>query len=379
MSSSLRVLLLAAALAVVAIAIVVVSLQRDDDPQLAADTPLSTFTPVTGSGDDEDALAFVGIVDWVNSEPLQLSELRGKVVVLDFWTYTCVNCLRTLPFLSAWYERYQDDGLEIIGVHAPEFEFEKVLSNVAGASEDLGVTWPVALDSDRGTWRAFGVRAWPTKIILGRDGTIRHQNSGEGAYGDTEELIRDLLSEGGHELAREFAITPEEPNFNDYRGITRETYGGYLWAAYAFPPYIGNGKGHSVEPFEYFDSGDREDGSFYLQGLWRSEEENVVHVRNSPDFSDYIVNEYTGGEVNAVVRNVGTESFLVKVTLDGEPVPESHRGPDVYWDEETQATYYEVTVDRMYRVIKSAEKETHDLIMAPESDQFALHAYTFGP
>lgn len=134
---------------------------------------------------------------WLNSPPLTASALRGKVVLVDFWTYTCINWLRTLPYVRAWDQKYRDQGLVVIGVHAPEFGFEKDLSNVRRAVKDFGIDYPVAVDSDHAIWRAFNNQYWPALYFIDAKGRVRHQYFGEGAYEESEKVIRDLLAEAG--------------------------------------------------------------------------------------------------------------------------------------------------------------------------------------
>jgi cytochrome c biogenesis protein CcdA/thiol-disulfide isomerase/thioredoxin len=143
---------------------------------------------------------FTGIAHWLNTpgdRPLTLAGLRGKVVLVDFWTYSCINCLRTLPHLRAWYAAYHEDGLEIVGVHTPEFAFEHVLANVEGAVRRLHVTWPVALDNDDATWNAYSNQYWPADYLIDRSGEVRAATFGEGDYASTEHAIRTLLGAGG--------------------------------------------------------------------------------------------------------------------------------------------------------------------------------------
>ncbi|MGQ9364951.1 cytochrome c biogenesis protein DipZ [Azospirillum sp. ST 5-10] len=136
-----------------------------------------------------------GATDWLNSKPLTTEELRGKVVLIDFWTYSCINCIRTLPYLRAWAEKYRDQGLVVVGVHAPEFAFEKRIGNVQKALRDFAITYPVAIDNDFRIWRAFGNSYWPAFYIADATGRIRHHQFGEGGYEQTERVIRDLLAE----------------------------------------------------------------------------------------------------------------------------------------------------------------------------------------
>jgi cytochrome c biogenesis protein CcdA/thiol-disulfide isomerase/thioredoxin len=170
---------------------------------------------------------FVGISHWVNTpgdRPLPLSALRGKVVLVDFWTYSCINCIRTLPHLRSWYAAYRKSGLVIVGVHTPEFAFEHVLSNVRGASKRLKVTWPVALDNGYKTWNAYSNEYWPAEYLIDKTGRVRHVHFGEGEYDETEQAIRELLAEAGASVPRQRAAvadsTPTEL-------VTPETYLGY--------------------------------------------------------------------------------------------------------------------------------------------------------
>jgi cytochrome c biogenesis protein CcdA/thiol-disulfide isomerase/thioredoxin len=138
-----------------------------------------------------------GIAGWINSDPRTLESLRGRVVLVDFWTYSCINCLRTLPYLKAWDAAYRDDGLTILGVHSPEFAFERKADNVRSAVRDLGIRYPVALDNGFDTWNAFANRYWPAKYFIDRRGHLRFAHFGEGAYDESERVIRRLLAEGG--------------------------------------------------------------------------------------------------------------------------------------------------------------------------------------
>ena len=136
-----------------------------------------------------------GAVTWLNSPPLTREELRGKVVLIDFWTYSCINCLRTIPYLRAWAEKYRDKGLVVIGVHAPEFAFEKDVNNVRRAAANLGITYPIAIDNDYAIWRAFKNRYWPAHYFVDAEGRIRHHHFGEGGYAQSERVIQTLLKE----------------------------------------------------------------------------------------------------------------------------------------------------------------------------------------
>lgn len=133
--------------------------------------------------------------DWINSEPLRLEDLRGRVVLIEFWTFGCINCRNTLPFVKSWHDRYREKGLTVIGVHSPEFAEERIVENLRRQVTSLGINYPVVSDNDYQTWNAYDVQAWPTTFLLDKQGRIRWKNVGEGDYDETERLIQKLLAE----------------------------------------------------------------------------------------------------------------------------------------------------------------------------------------
>jgi thiol-disulfide isomerase/thioredoxin len=166
---------------------------------------------------------FEGIADWLNTEPLTLDSLRGKVVVIDFWTYSCINCLRTLPYIKQWYETYRGDGLVVVGVHTPEFAFERVTGNVEWAVDSFGIEYPVALDNGYETWDAWSNRYWPAKYFIDRRGHVRFAHFGEGAYEESEHVIRKLLAESDLPAPVSGTVDGDAPGAVQ----TPETYLGY--------------------------------------------------------------------------------------------------------------------------------------------------------
>ena len=189
--------------------------------ELAKLRRVSSRQPISDSGPAQAAPEFEGIVEWVNSDPLTAKGLRGRVVLVDFWTYSCVNCLRTLPHLKAWDRAYRDDGLTIVGVHSPEFAFEREADNVRTAVKKLGIRYPVALDNDFATWSAYANEYWPAKYLIDRAGRVRYFHFGEGEYGETERQIRTFLGDG---------VTGEASTVAERRSSVRttpETYLGY--------------------------------------------------------------------------------------------------------------------------------------------------------
>jgi cytochrome c biogenesis protein CcdA/thiol-disulfide isomerase/thioredoxin len=214
---------------------------------------------------------FVGISRWLNTpggNPLTLEDLRGKVVLVDIWTYSCVNCLRTLPHLKAWYERYHGTGFEIVGVHSPEFAFEREPDNVREAISSLGVDYPVALDNDFATWKAYDNQYWPAKYLIDRQGHIRYSHFGEGEYRRTENHIRTLLAE---RAARLPATTKGLADRSPHALITPELYLGYLRAShYGGTRIVRDRTAYYPPPLALPES------SFAYGGRWRVEGERIV-------------------------------------------------------------------------------------------------------
>ena len=164
-------------------------------------TPTPIPPEILRTGDEFLAPELRNTGAWINSEPFTLESRRGEVFLLDFWTYTCINCQRTLPYMKSWHEKYSDAGLVVLGVHTPEFEFEELLENVQEAVDEFGLLYPIVQDNDYGTWRAFSNRYWPAKYLIDKDGYIRYTHFGEGRYEQTEQWIRALLEEAGADLS----------------------------------------------------------------------------------------------------------------------------------------------------------------------------------
>ncbi|MDP6421606.1 MAG: redoxin domain-containing protein [SAR202 cluster bacterium] len=351
--------------------------------------PLPTAAPVkTG-----DAPELEDTGNWINSEPFTLAEQRerGDVVLIDFWTYTCVNCIRTLPFLREWHSKYADRGLVILGVHTPEFEFEKILENVQDAVAEFDLEYAVVQDNDFGTWNAFSNRFWPAKYLIDVQGDIRYEHFGEGGYDETESQIRELLVEAGHDISGIPAGTDPGPQVDSsvdrssaVTSPTRELYAGYKRNIGALrsqntPPYV-----HHVEYFEefdvdtqYSDPGEHDNHFMYLEGLWRNEAENLLHARETSEYDDYIAVKFYGASVNAVMAPIKGTPLRVKVTVDGGPVGLDQAGADIVHDPDG-SSFVEVDSSRMYFIISQERFSSGELQLSSNSPEFALFAFTFG-
>ena len=356
-------------------------------PTPAPDAGRAEFGPFPGEvGSPADDIQVQDPAYFVNSDVFSLEDLRGEVVLIDFWTYTCVNCIRTLPYLRDWHEKYGDIGLHIVGVHTPEFEFEKLRENVEEAIAEFDIGWRVVQDNDFLTWRAFNNRFWPAKYLIDKDGIIRYTHFGEGAYVETEEQIRDLLLDAGVNLAGIAPNTVEGPEFDERAftgGLegnqTRELYAGLNPQFFSQQPYILQSELYSNpadSPVEFTDPGDHINNFLYFHGMWTPTLENMRHSRETEDLEDYLVLRYNGTSVN-VVLEVEDEPYRVYVTQDDAPVAEADWGVDMQQDEDG-GTYIMVDKDRMYRVIESPEYSGHELKLASNSDQFTVFAFTFG-
>jgi cytochrome c biogenesis protein CcdA/thiol-disulfide isomerase/thioredoxin len=245
-----------------------------------------------------------GISDWINSTPLTLAGLRGKVVLIDFWTYSCINCLRTLPHVESWYQAYHQAGLEIIGVHTPEFAFEHDVANITAQSKTLGVKYPVAVDNGYSTWNAFSNQYWPAEYLIDASGNVRHVNFGEGDYSGTEQLIRQLLTSASStvDLPPETGVADATPDEQQ----TPETYLGSQYAPLHASGGIPNG-GNNNQLFQ-FPAAVQPD-TFALAGAWRGGAESLT---SGPGAQLQL--SYQARDVYLVLGGTGT----VTVQMDGK-------------------------------------------------------------
>ena len=327
----------------------------------------------------------VGINAWLNGAETTIARelAKGNIVLIDFWTYTCVNCIRTLPFLTEWHAKYGDRGLTIIGVHTPEFEFEKDRANVSEAIEQYGIEYLVAQDNDFRTWRAFNNRFWPAKYLIGPVMGIRYQHFGEGDYLETEQAIRRALADAGWDLSGvaegSTAAAPQRDPVA--RGQTRELYGGthrnYGSVQYAAQPeyYLQAG---AAQLYTDIEAGQRQPHKWYLQGLWRNDPEAIVHARRTENLEDYLAFAFTARTVNVVLTVAADEApFNVYLELDGRWLRPDEAGADVLFDGE-ERSFVRVTRNDLYRLVELPVWSTHELKLRSNSDQLAIFAFTFG-
>ena len=361
-------------------------------PTPTPEPTLASVVPPPGFTDKDLAPEITEPGEWINSEPLTLAGLQdeGKVVLVDFWTYTCINCIRTLPYMKEWQEKYADHGLVILGVHTPEFAFERIYENVVEAVEEFGLEYPSVQDNDFGTWMAFSNRYWPAKYLVDVNGYIRYSHFGEGAYEETEMQIRDLLIEAGYDLEGISVNTAPEPQIDPDSDVTdaemsrtRELYAGYernysALRSFTTPPYIRHVEYYEVkdEAVEYTDPGEHENHFLYLHGLWKNEADNLVHAQMTKDHEDYIVLKFFGTSVNAVMAPETGEPYQVEITLNDEPVEMNRAGADMQYDDEGNSVH--VDEARMYFLLDQETYSGGELKLSSNSAEFALFAFTFG-
>ena len=309
---------------------------------------------------------------WLNSPPLSLAELRGRVVLLDFFDYTCVNCLRTLPYLTRWWERYRDHGLTIIGLHAPEFDLGADPENVRRGLELYGISYPVALDSHYRIWRAFRNNVWPRHFLVDVDGVVVEDHAGEGGYRETEANIQLLLRDMDPAVADLPLLDPMRPE--DGPGVqvlpqTPELYLGYQRGTLP--------QGYRRrQVVDYRDPGEHRVPAVYLQGPWHAGPQSLQHARETDlPGQDYLQLEYLAQEVNLVLRGSPERPYRVYLSLDGQRVPAGYQGAEVM--EEGNATYLLVDQPRMYQLV-DGDYGVHSLRLSSASDQLTAYAFTFG-
>jgi thiol-disulfide isomerase/thioredoxin len=310
-----------------------------------------------------------GFINTKNGEPITVKEFIGeKVILIDFWTYSCINCQRTQPYLNAWYEKYEDDGLVILGVHTPEFDFEKVYENVERATLGAGIKYPVVLDNDYGTWSAYQNRYWPRKYLIDIDGFVIYDHIGEGGYEKTEKIIQEALAERAERLGENMKdmdtgivapsgvekVDPTKPR-------TPEIYFGALRNG----QFIGNGKGSVTGEQTFEHPGTFISNKLYLGGTWNITKEFARSVEGAR-----IVLPYQAQKVFMVASS--KNGAKLRILVDGKPLGDG-AGIHVSKDGALQ-----VEADQLYRIIEADEYGLHVLEIIVEEGVLDAFAFTFG-
>ena len=311
---------------------------------------------------------------WLNSTPLSFRQLRGRAVLVDFWDYTCVNCIRTLPYVQAWHERYHDKGLTVIGVHTPEFTFAQYESNVERGIREFGLTYPIVVDSNREIWKSFANRYWPTKYLLDKDGYLRYGHFGEGGYHECEEAIQELLREIDPALALPEIMDPMREE--DHSGAVCYRATGELYLGHG-RGRIGNEGGFKEDQIaDYLYTGRPEENFFYASGRWASTAEYFEAVETGLHTLQL---KYEAAAVNLVMACPRAAAAEVVIVQDGKPLTRAQATRDTQFrpgangDEES---YVVVDSARMYFLVDNHDFGPHELELRC-SQGIAAFAFTF--
>jgi thiol-disulfide isomerase/thioredoxin len=309
---------------------------------------------------------------YYNVKPADLSPaaLKGKVILLDIWDYTCVNCIRTLPYIKSWAEKYKDKGLIIIGIHAPEFDFEKKPENLKAAIADFGLTYPIIADNEYDIWNSLANKYWPAKYLFDKDGILRTTHTGEGEYQEFEAFLQKILLERDSMVSLP-GLTPivrssDKPGSVCYRP-TPETYIGFE------RNHIGNPEEAELDKITNFTVPAKlEEDRLYLDGSWK-----VAHEFAAPagkGTSALLIN-YQAKEVNLVIHPQVESGFKVWIEQDGKPVLKEDRGTDIM--EEAGKTFLFVKEPRMYNILNNSKFGRFTLRISSDNPSFGAYAFTF--
>ncbi len=329
----------------------------------------------TARVDGRTAPELNGSLTWLNSTPLRLADLRGKVVLLDFFEYSCVNCIRTFPYIQEWEKRYAGDGLVVIGIHTPQYGFSMDPRNVFAGVERLRVTFPIAVDSDSRIARAYDNRFSPRVFLVDKDGRIRFDHTGEGAYQETELTIQQLL----HEIN---PINNFPAPMRPVRDIDRAGA-----VCYPITPelYLGQTRGRLGNVENVLSNGPallaipekREEGRIYASGAWANQSEYLRHTRDTDQPEDFISLRYRATEVNVVMKPEDIYWLRAFVKQDGAWLRREIAGEDIKYDDQ-ERSYVEVRSPRMYNLIGRQPYGSYELELIVQSRGLSAYSFSFG-
>jgi thiol-disulfide isomerase/thioredoxin len=310
--------------------------------------------------------------DWINTyQPVSLAPLRGQVLLIDFFEYTCINCIRTLPYLRAWHDRYRDTGLTILGVHTPEFSFSRHKDLLEAGAARLGVSWPVAIDNDQHIWTSYAARAWPSLYLVDPGGYLRFKHEGEGGYRFIEETIQKLLLERQPDLTLPALLSPIRPQDEPFT------------ACYPTTPelqigQVGNPEKPDIEPAHFSPPETLEDNRLFLDGHWRLDKDGLVAIDGS------IMLPYRAADVYAVMAPAPdmhtTMNFdppvMVEVTLDDRPLLPDQMGTDVLAQD--GKSLLRLDMPRPYHLVTHNDVQPRQLRLHFMTPGGTFYAFSFG-
>ena len=310
----------------------------------------------------------IGIAHHLNTTPEELEEeIKDKVVLYDIWTYSCINCIRTIPYITAWDDKYAEQGLLIIGIHSPEFEFEKDVENVKMAVSKHGINYPVVMDNDMDTWKAFENNYWPRKYIADHEGYIRYDHIGEGDYQNTEKVIQQLLKERAAAIGIEMRsnsslVDIEEFEHSTFR--TPELYFGYKFAQNR--NQLGSDEGFQPGKTVSYSEPEKIDlHKFYMTGEWKNGADSMELISDTGSIKLL----YNAKEVNIVTD----KDAELEIILDGNPLSSEYAGTDIVTGNSLQ-----VTEAGLYNIVNRENSSSHIMEINVKGDGFQIFTFTFG-
>ena len=344
------------------------------------------FIPITGQIDENGTLInidksqfkkaknFTKISEYINTKPISLDDLKDKVVLVDFLTYSCINCIRTIPYLNEWYDKYSDKGLVIVGIHTPEFEFEKNSDNVKSAVQKFGIKYPVLQDNDKETWNEYENRYWPRKYLIDDEGYIRYDHIGEGAYNETEKVIQALLSERAAHLGikninlnksqnvdSDLRLESQEVNFSKIK--SPELYFGYEFARSPLGNIEGF-KSNQIVSYNLLENSEIKPNQIYLEGKWKNDPDHMDLQSNNGS----IILKYNSKSVNIVAGGNGNFTVI----QDGKLIT-NDLSKDAFSD-----GIFMIDKQRLYNLVTNKDYGEHTIEIDVKGQGFQIYTFTFG-
>ncbi len=330
--------------------------------KLIPSSKVETNNEVLNVKEPYDAPKFEGLEGWINSKPLTNADLKGKVTLVDFWTYSCINCIRTQPYLKGWYNTYKDSDFQIIGMHAPEFAFEKIKANVESAAKDANLTYPIALDNDFTTWNNYGVRFWPSAFLIDAEGKVRRVHYGEGEYKETEQAIRALLKENGKSLPSSMFIK-NDASVPVTEKQTPETYMGAKRAS----NYVGQTRLFSGQTAGFIPQADLKKNQWTLGGNWEVTSEKII-ARGSNNILRFNIS----AKEAYFVASADSDTNLA-ITLDGKPISQTNAAGS-----SIKNSSVTVKSAQLYKLVKHPQFKENSVLEIQVPAGVSINVFTFG-
>lgn len=321
---------------------------------------------------------FKGITGWANSDSITMKSLKGKVVILDCWTYTCIFCLRTIPILKRLQEKYGKHGLQVVQAHSAEYHFATDHANIQRALKRYNVSFPVAFDTANKTWEAYGNMYWPKHVVIDHRGFVRYEHAGYGQIQEFEAVISELLEEMGSKPQLDADDkNPDDEIFDTYgmhfSGMAPETCVGYS----RLRRFGNNQTAKPDEPSFFTDAGSHADNTVYLRGKWIWNREGVSYVSGGKERSPAIMMKYnSASRVHGIMGTSDGKPGRAEIKLDGNYLTKEQLGKDVRLNEGSSAVDIEWTF--MHNLVRTDKPEVHEIEIIPRSDNFVFYTFVFG-